>query len=73
MKTAIKMFLGFRSIETERSKFWPIFSNKVHYQNTYVNNSICSPIFIFFNKKKSDFENQNCAIFDLPFQIDPNT
>jgi hypothetical protein len=28
MKTAIKMFPGFRWIETRRSKFGPIFSNK---------------------------------------------
>ena len=34
----------------------------------------------FFSKKiqlisdiENYFENQNCAIFDLPFQIDPNT
>ena len=29
-KTAIKMFRGFGWIETQRSKFWPIFRNKVH-------------------------------------------
>ena len=34
---------------------------------------------IFFRKLRlifdieNDFENQNCDIFDLPFQIDPNT
>ena len=41
-----------------------------------------SPIFIFFNEKKSErfgqfltqknyFENQNCAKFDIQYQIEP--
>ena len=50
-----KMFPGFGWIETRRSKFGPIFSDKVHQRlqlSKYVNNKSCSPIFIFFNEKK---------------------
>ena len=77
MKMAIKMFSGFRSSETQRSKFGPIFSNKVREKlllSKYVNNKNCSPIFIFFNEKKTKKfrlifdienwlkENPNCAM-----------
>ena len=54
MKTAIKMFSGFGSLETRRVKFGPIFSNKVHKKlqlSKYVNDKSCSPIFIYFNEK----------------------
>ena len=47
-KEAIEMFSVFRSIETQRSKFRPISSNKSQLSK-YVNNTSCSPIFIFFN------------------------
>ena len=46
----------------------------------YANNKSCSPIFIFSMKEKIrkilqifDIENQNCAIFELRYQIEPNT
>ena len=61
MKTAIKMFPGFGWIETQRTKFGPIFNNKVHQKlqlSKYVNNKSCSHIF------------QNCAIFDLPTLVE---
>ena len=49
------MFPGFGWIETQRTKFGPIFNNKVHQKlqlSKYVNNKSCSPISIFFNEKK---------------------
>ena len=69
-------------------RIWTFLSHKVQSKlqlSKYVKNKSCSPNFIFFNEKKyqkdstdfwhkkNDFENQNCAIVDLPFQIDPNT
>ena len=56
LKSAIKMFPGFGWIETQRSKFGPIFSNKVHKKlqvSRYVNDKSYSPIFIFFDEKKN--------------------
>ena len=47
-------------------------------------NKTCAPKFAFLNEKKNQkdladfshrkmtFENQNCATFNLPLQIDPN-
>ena len=55
MNMAIKMFPGYGWIETRRSKFWPIFSNKVHSKlklSKYLDNKSCSSIFIFCNEKK---------------------
>ena len=53
------------------------------YQNMYVKNKSCFPIFLFFNGKKIRkipmlfekeklFRSQNCAIFGLPSQINPS-
>ena len=36
MNMAIKMFSGLRLIETQRSKFGPIFCNKVHWKITVI-------------------------------------
>ena len=83
---SIKMFPRFGWIETRRSKFGPIFSNKVQLSK-YVNNKSCFHVFIFSYSSmekirnirsadfdiENDFGNQKCSIFDHPFKIYPNT
>ena len=85
MKTAIKMFLGFR-MRLEGQNLCPFLVRKYIKNYSYQNKSIIKVVLLFLystmkkNRKDSlDIchrkmtENQNCAIFDLPFQINLNT